>query len=138
VVESSVICLPTPRCGIPMDKGCTQPLSSDPNIKLEYHSSSLYHNISFVRNLHKLQSLTPYASDHNQNQSKNTHKREQSQQQHAQKQRQEWNNKTTELQLRNMLKSLSNHRTAWSRSLIVVVCSWNAWCSGRGAQGPLL
>jgi hypothetical protein len=26
--------LPTPRCGIPMDEGCTQPLSSDPKINL--------------------------------------------------------------------------------------------------------
>jgi hypothetical protein len=24
--------LPIPRCGIPMDEGCTQPLSSDPKI----------------------------------------------------------------------------------------------------------
>jgi hypothetical protein len=29
-------------CGIPMDEGCTQPLSSDPKIKLDYHGSSLY------------------------------------------------------------------------------------------------
>jgi hypothetical protein len=26
--------LPTPRCGVPMDEGCTQPLSSDPKINL--------------------------------------------------------------------------------------------------------
>jgi hypothetical protein len=26
--------LPTPHCGVPMDKGCTQPLSSDPMISL--------------------------------------------------------------------------------------------------------
>jgi hypothetical protein len=26
--------LPTPCCGIPIDEGCTQPLSSDPKIKL--------------------------------------------------------------------------------------------------------
>ena len=26
--------LPTPRCGVPMDEGCTQPLSSDPMINL--------------------------------------------------------------------------------------------------------
>jgi hypothetical protein len=34
VVRSSVKCLPTPRFGVPMDKGCTQPLSSDPMINL--------------------------------------------------------------------------------------------------------
>jgi hypothetical protein len=26
--------LPIPRCGVPMDEGCTQPLSSDPMINL--------------------------------------------------------------------------------------------------------
>jgi hypothetical protein len=26
--------LPTPRCGVPMDEGCTQPLLSDPMIDL--------------------------------------------------------------------------------------------------------
>jgi hypothetical protein len=43
-----------------MDEGCTQPLSSDPKIKLEYHNSSLYIEILFVRNFHKLESLIPY------------------------------------------------------------------------------
>jgi hypothetical protein len=31
---SQVEYLPTPRCGVPMDEGCTQPLSSDPTINL--------------------------------------------------------------------------------------------------------
>jgi hypothetical protein len=26
--------LPAPRCGVPTDEGCTQPLSSDPKINL--------------------------------------------------------------------------------------------------------
>jgi hypothetical protein len=42
VVRSSVICLPSPRCGVTMDEGYTQPLSSDPKIKLEYHNFVLY------------------------------------------------------------------------------------------------
>jgi hypothetical protein len=46
VVRSSVICLPTPCCCVPMDEGCTQPFSSDPKIKLEYHVSSLCFTIS--------------------------------------------------------------------------------------------
>jgi hypothetical protein len=33
VVRPSNTCLP-PRCGVPMDEGCTQPLSSDPMINL--------------------------------------------------------------------------------------------------------
>jgi hypothetical protein len=58
--QSSVICLPTPRCGVPMDESYTLPLSSDPKNNLEFHSSSLCHNIPFVRHIHKLESLTPY------------------------------------------------------------------------------
>jgi hypothetical protein len=42
----------------PLGKGCNQVLSSDPKIKLECHSSSLYHVFRFVRNLHKLESFT--------------------------------------------------------------------------------
>jgi hypothetical protein len=49
-----------PRCGIPMDKGCTQPLSSDLEIKLEYHNCLPYNIFLFVRNLHKLEFLTLY------------------------------------------------------------------------------
>jgi hypothetical protein len=33
VVRPSNTCL-LPRCGVPMDEGCTQPLSSDPMIDL--------------------------------------------------------------------------------------------------------
>jgi hypothetical protein len=46
VVRSSLKCLSTPCCGVPVDKGCTQPLSSDPKIKLECHSSSFYQDCS--------------------------------------------------------------------------------------------
>jgi hypothetical protein len=66
VVRSSVICLPTPHCGIPMDEGCTQCLSSDPKIKLEYHSSSLSQEFSFARNLYNFETLATLQSDHNQ------------------------------------------------------------------------
>jgi hypothetical protein len=38
VVQSSVICLHTPFCVVPMDKVCTQPLSTDHQNQLEYHS----------------------------------------------------------------------------------------------------
>jgi hypothetical protein len=46
-------------------KGCTQPLSSDPKIKLEYHGCLPYINIPVVRNLQKLESIMPYTIDHN-------------------------------------------------------------------------
>jgi hypothetical protein len=44
-------CLP-PRCGVPMDEGCTQPLSSDPMINL---NTTVF--FPFARNLHKLEPL---------------------------------------------------------------------------------
>jgi hypothetical protein len=49
-----------------MDEGCTQPLSSDPEIKL---STTVlpYISVPFVRNLHNLESLTALQNDHNQN-----------------------------------------------------------------------
>jgi hypothetical protein len=37
-----------------------QPLSSDPEIKLEYNSCLPYSIFLFVKNIHKLESLTPY------------------------------------------------------------------------------
>jgi hypothetical protein len=40
-----------------------QPLSNDPNIKLEYHGSSLYLNIPFMRNLYNLECLTALQND---------------------------------------------------------------------------
>jgi hypothetical protein len=54
--------VPTPCCGVPMDEGCTQPLSSDPEINL--NTTVLFISIiSVVRNLHTLESLTPYTND---------------------------------------------------------------------------
>jgi hypothetical protein len=47
-----------PRCGVPMDEGCTQPLSSDPMIHLNTTVFLLIVDVPFVRNLHKLESLT--------------------------------------------------------------------------------
>jgi hypothetical protein len=47
-----------PRCGVPMDEGCTQPLSSDPMINLNTTVFFLIVVFPFVRNLHKLEPLT--------------------------------------------------------------------------------
>jgi hypothetical protein len=46
-----------PHCGVPMDEGCTQPLSSDPMINLNTTAFFLIVYFSFVRNLHKLEPL---------------------------------------------------------------------------------
>jgi hypothetical protein len=57
VVRPSNTCL-LPCCGVPMDKGCTQPLSSDPMINLNTMVFSFRVCFPFARNLHNLESLT--------------------------------------------------------------------------------
>jgi hypothetical protein len=56
VVWPSNTCL-LPRCGVPMDEGCTQPLSSDPMINLNTTAFFLVVLFPFARNLHKLEPL---------------------------------------------------------------------------------
>jgi hypothetical protein len=56
VVQPSNTCL-LPRCGVPMDEGCTQPLSSDPMINLNTTTFFLIVFLPFARNLHKLEPL---------------------------------------------------------------------------------
>jgi hypothetical protein len=56
VVWPSTTCL-LPRCGVPMDEGCTQPLSSDPIINLNTMTFFLIVFFPFARNIHKLESL---------------------------------------------------------------------------------
>jgi hypothetical protein len=56
VVRPSTTCL-LPRCGVPMDEGCTQPLSSDPMINLNTMAFFLIVFFPFARNLYNLESL---------------------------------------------------------------------------------
>jgi hypothetical protein len=56
VVRPSNTCL-LPRCGVPMDEGCTQPLLSDPMINLNTTAFFLIVFLPFARNLHKLEPL---------------------------------------------------------------------------------
>jgi hypothetical protein len=56
VVQQSNTCR-LPRCGVPMDEGCTQPLSSDPMINLNTTTFFLIVFFPFARNLHKLEPL---------------------------------------------------------------------------------
>jgi hypothetical protein len=56
VVRPSNTCL-LPCCGVPMDEGCTQPLSSDPMINLNTTTFFLIVFLPFARNLHKLEPL---------------------------------------------------------------------------------
>jgi hypothetical protein len=61
--QSSIIYLPSLRSGVPMDEGCTQPLSSDPKINVNTTVLSLSQQYPVVRNLHNLEPLTPYTND---------------------------------------------------------------------------
>jgi hypothetical protein len=63
VVQPSNTCL-LPRCGVPMDEGCTQPLSSDPMINLNTMTFFLTVFFPFARNLHKLEPLALTIFDH--------------------------------------------------------------------------
>jgi hypothetical protein len=56
VVRPSNSCL-LPCCGVPMDEGCTQPLSSDPMINLNTTVFSFRVSFPVARNLHNLESL---------------------------------------------------------------------------------
>jgi hypothetical protein len=56
VVPPSNTCL-LPRCGVLMDEGYTQPLSSDPMINLNTTTFFLIVFFPFARNLHKLEPL---------------------------------------------------------------------------------
>jgi hypothetical protein len=56
VVRSNNTCL-LPCCGVPMDEGCTQPLSRDPMINLNTTVFSFRVFFPFARNLHNLESL---------------------------------------------------------------------------------
>ena len=56
VVRPSNTCL-LPRCGVLMDEGCTQPLSSDPMVNLNTTIFFFRVLFPFARNLHKLEPL---------------------------------------------------------------------------------
>jgi hypothetical protein len=50
--------LPTPRCGVPMDEGCNQPLSSGPKIHLNTTVFCFHFTISHLRGISTAWSLS--------------------------------------------------------------------------------
>ena len=62
--------LPTPRCGVPTDEGCNQPLSSGPKTHLNTTVFCLLFSIPFARNLHNLEPLALTLEIHKEAQSK--------------------------------------------------------------------
>ena len=99
--------LPTPRCGVPTDEGCNQPLSSGPKTHLNTTVFCLLFLIPFARNLHTLEPLALTLEVHKKARSKggisNAHKTQKSECQHAHKSQQELttqlNEFTTQLEL---------------------------------------
>jgi hypothetical protein len=55
--------LPTPRCGVPMDEGCNQPLSSGPKTHLNTTVFCFHFTISHLRGISTTWSLSPLHFD---------------------------------------------------------------------------
>jgi hypothetical protein len=54
---------PTPRCGVPMDEGCNQPLSSGPKTHLNTTVFCFHFTISHLRGISTTWSLSPLHFD---------------------------------------------------------------------------
>ena len=109
VVRPSNTCL-LPRYGVPMDEGCTQPLSSDPMINLNTTTFFLIVFLPFARNLHRLESfaLTSLSQEnHNSKRGRATHTRLKSQHNHVHKSQLELKTQPPEFTTQMELKSLS-------------------------------
>jgi hypothetical protein len=110
----------------PLVKGCTQPLSSDPKIKLECHNYLPYINIPLwvISTNWSHSRLTQMITIKSRvRREVETHTRAQrSNNTHISKEKSA-RIKMTESQFKNTLKSLSNKSKAWSRSFRVVGCS---------------
>jgi hypothetical protein len=122
-----------PRCGVPMDEGCTQPLSSDPMIHLNTTIFFLIVHVPVGRNLHRLESLTltrliSMKTTRVREGKKYTQKLE-SQQSHAHKSRHEHTkHSATSSQLDKCSNLNRNDPDACLRSLGVLGYSMEAWC----------
>jgi hypothetical protein len=63
--------LPTPRCGVPTDEGCNQPLSSGPKTHLNTMVFCFHFTISPLRGISTTWSLSPlHFDDHKETRSK--------------------------------------------------------------------
>jgi hypothetical protein len=116
-----------------MDEGCTQPLSSDPMIYLNTTVFFLIVDVSLVRNLHKLESLTltkliTMKTTRVREGKKHTQKLE-LQQCHAHKSRYEHTKHSAISSQLDKCSNLNrNDPDVCLRSLGVLGCSMEAWC----------
>jgi hypothetical protein len=110
VVWPSNTCL-LPRCGIPMDEGCTQPLSSDPMINLNTTVFSFLCLSPVCEESPQLGASRPYNDDHKRctevREGRATHTRLKSQHNHAHKSQLELKTQPVEFTTQMDLKSLS-------------------------------
>jgi hypothetical protein len=103
--------LPSPRCGVPMDEGCTQPLSSDPKINLNttvlfISSLSLCEESPHFRVSHALHKMI--SNEHMSKEGIATHTKSESRNTNTHTRRERAHeSSTTKLQLRKVLKSLT-------------------------------
>jgi hypothetical protein len=93
-------------------------------------------SISFVRNLHNLETLTLYTIDQYQNQSKGgsrIHTQEHNAETTRTNAKKRAQQQSDEVTTQKMMSNLPNTSEAWSQSLGVVICSKYAWvfCSMR-------
>jgi hypothetical protein len=110
VVRPSNTCL-LPRCGVPIDEGCTQPLSSDPTINLNTMVFSFLCLSPVCEESPQLGASRPYNDDHKRctevREGRATHTRLKSQHNHAHKSQLELKTQRTEFTTQMELKSLS-------------------------------
>ena len=108
VVRPSNSCLLT-RCGVPMDEGCTQPLSSDPMTNLNTTVFAL-RSFPVCKESPQVGASRPYKVDHKKHKSKGgkaTHTRFNPQHTHAHKPKLELKTQHREFATRTELKSLT-------------------------------
>jgi hypothetical protein len=127
MVRPSDTCL-LPRCGVPMDEGCTQPLSSDPMINLNTIVFPLVFS-PICEESPQLAASRPYNDDHKRStevrEGRAIHTRLKSQHNHAHKSQLELKTQRTEFSTQMELKSLSQRiksakLESWSLRMFLV------------------
>ena len=115
--------LPTPRCGVPTDEGCNQPLSSGPKTYLNTTVFCFVYFIPLARNLHNLEplalTLLMFTKKHGVRKGmSNTHKtsKDQSNSTHTSRNKSSQHNPTSS-QLNKSSRCYHEETNAWNRSL---------------------
>ena len=119
-----------PRCGVPTDEGCNQPLSSGPKTYLNTTVFAFLFYISFARNLHKLESLALTLKIHKEARSKEG---KQHTQIHSEMRTHTTKNRAQRLSHSFSQEQSSNHLESQTDAQRLSVddqeCSKVAWCS---------